>query len=60
MGLRVVKYSEFLGLVDWIAHGRISEDQKFSQKEKMEKIIENGNKKIADISAKKEKEIMEV
>lgn len=40
--------------------GKISEDQKFSQKEKMEKIIESANKKIADISAKKEKEIMEV
>ncbi len=39
---------------------KISEDQKFSQKEKMEKVIENANKKIAYISAKKEKEIMEV
>lgn len=40
--------------------GTISEDQKFSQKEKMEKIIESGNKKIAEISAKKEREIMDV
>ncbi|MEK6792203.1 MAG: hypothetical protein AABX95_00115, partial [Nanoarchaeota archaeon] len=24
-----IKYPEFLGLVDWIAHGRISEDQRF-------------------------------
>ena len=40
--------------------GKISEDQKFSQKDKMEKLIEDANKKIADITAKKEKEIMEV
>lgn len=39
---------------------KISEDQKFSQKEKMEKLIEDTNKKISDISAKKEKEIMEI
>ena len=40
--------------------GRISEDQKFQQKEKMEKLVEEFNKKIADIASKKEKEIMEI
>ena len=40
--------------------GAISEDQKFSQKEKMEKLVEETNKKISDISEKKEKEIMEI
>ena len=38
----------------------ISEDQKFSQNEKMEKMTEEFNKKIEDVSAKKEKELMEV
>jgi ribosome recycling factor len=38
----------------------ISEDQKFSQKEKMEKLVEGINKKIAETAEKKEKEIMEV
>ncbi len=38
----------------------ISENQRFSQKEKMEKIVSDFNKKIEDAVAKKEKEIMEV
>ncbi|KKT57420.1 MAG: ribosome recycling factor [Candidatus Giovannonibacteria bacterium GW2011_GWC2_44_9] len=38
----------------------ISENQKFSQKEKMEKIAEETNKKIAELAAKKEKELMEI
>ena len=38
----------------------ISENQKFSQKEKMEKIAEETNKKIAELAAKKEKELMEL
>lgn len=40
--------------------GAISEDQKFSQKEKMEHMVEAINKTISDIATKKEKEIMEV
>lgn len=39
--------------------GVISEDQKFSQKEKMEKMIESFNDQVASIAAKKEKEILE-
>ncbi|OGF61873.1 ribosome recycling factor [Candidatus Giovannonibacteria bacterium RIFCSPHIGHO2_01_FULL_45_33] len=38
----------------------ISEDQKFSQNEKMEKMTEEFNKKIEEFAAKKEKELMEV
>jgi ribosome recycling factor len=38
----------------------ISEDQKFSQKEKMEKMVADYNKKIEESSEKKEKEIMTV
>jgi len=38
----------------------ISENQKFSQKQKMEKIVEQINEKIAGLAEKKEKEIMEV
>ncbi|MDP3935030.1 MAG: ribosome recycling factor [Candidatus Giovannonibacteria bacterium] len=38
----------------------ISENQRFSQKEKMEKISEETNKKIAELAAKKEKELMEL
>jgi len=38
----------------------ISENQKFSQNEKMEKMTEEFNKKIEETSAKKEKELMEV
>ena len=38
----------------------ISETQKFSQKEKMEKIVEGVNKKISEFSSKKEKELTEV
>ena len=37
----------------------ISENQKFSQKEKMEKMVMEFNKKIEEIAAKKEKEITE-
>jgi len=40
--------------------GIISEDQKFSQKEKMEQTVEAINKAIAEIADKKEKEIMEI
>ena len=40
--------------------GEISEDQKFSQNEKLEKLIETINKKLSGIAAEKEKEIMEV
>ena len=40
--------------------GEISEDQKFFQKEKMEKLVEKTNDKIAALSEKKEREIMEV
>lgn len=39
--------------------GEISEDQKFQQKEKMEKLIEKIHDKITALSEKKEKEIME-
>jgi ribosome recycling factor len=39
--------------------GEISEDQKFSQKEKMEKMIEQYNGRIGEIAEKKEKEILE-
>lgn len=39
--------------------GEISEDQKFQQKEKMEKLVEKINEKITALSAKKEREIME-
>ncbi len=38
----------------------ISENQKFSQKERMEKIVEETNKKIAELAEKKEKEIMTI
>ncbi len=38
----------------------ISENQKFQEKEKMERMVEDINKKIADVSAKKEKELMEI
>ena len=38
----------------------ISENLKFSQKEKMEKMVEDFNKKIEDLATKKEKEIMEI
>ncbi|MDP2668332.1 MAG: ribosome recycling factor [bacterium] len=38
----------------------ISEDQKFSQNEKMEKMTEEFNKKIEESAEKKEKELMEV
>lgn len=38
----------------------ISENLKFSQKEKMEKMIQEYNKKIEEIAEKKEKEIMEI
>ncbi len=38
----------------------ISETQKFLEKEKMEKMIENQNKKVEEIVEKKEKEIMEI
>ena len=38
----------------------ISEDQKFSQNEKMEKMTEEFNKKIEEVASKKEKELMEV
>lgn len=37
----------------------ISENQKFSQKEKMEKIVSEINKKITGLAKKKEKELME-
>ena len=37
--------------------GEISEDQKFQQKEKMEKLIEKINEQLSDIAAKKEQEI---
>lgn len=37
---------------------RISEDQKFSQKEKMEKIVGEYNSKIAELTKKKEEELM--
>ena len=40
--------------------GEISEDQKFFQNEKLEKLIETINKKLSGIAAEKEKEIMEV
>ena len=38
----------------------ISENQKFSQKEKMEKMVSEINKKIAELAEKKEKEIMTI
>ncbi len=38
----------------------ISENMKFSQKEKMEKMIEEVNKQIESAAAKKEKEVMEI
>ncbi len=38
----------------------ISETQKFSQKEKMEKMVSEINKKIAELAEKKEKEIMAI
>lgn len=38
----------------------VSENQKYSQKERMEKIVEKTNKKIAELAAKKEKEIMTI
>ncbi|QQG42375.1 MAG: ribosome recycling factor [Candidatus Giovannonibacteria bacterium] len=38
----------------------ISETQKYSQKEKMERMTENVNEKIKKLSEKKEKEIMEI
>ena len=38
----------------------ISENQKFQEKEKMERMVEDINKKIADVSDKKERELMEV
>ncbi|KKT29179.1 ribosome recycling factor [Candidatus Giovannonibacteria bacterium RIFCSPLOWO2_12_FULL_44_25] len=38
----------------------ISETQKYSQKEKMEKMVEEVNKKIAELAEKKEKEIMSI
>ena len=37
-----------------------SENQKFFQKEKMEKIADETNKKIAELAEKKEKEIMTI
>lgn len=37
-----------------------SENQKFSQKERMEKLVEETNKKIAELAENKEKEIMTV
>src|SRR3989344_2421042 len=46
---------EFVKLV-----GKKMEDAKISQNEKMEKMTEEFNKKIEDVSAKKEKELMEV
>ena len=38
----------------------ISETQKFLQKEKTEKMVEDINKKIKELFEKKEKEIMEI
>lgn len=38
----------------------ISETQKFSQNERMEKMVEETNKNITELAAKKEKEIMEI
>lgn len=38
----------------------VSETQKYSQKEKMENIVEETNKKIGELTAKKEQEIMTV
>ena len=38
----------------------ISENEKFSDKEKMERIVEDTNKKIAALAEKKEKELMEI
>ena len=38
----------------------ISENQKFSQKEHMERVVEEVNKKIAEMVEKKEKEIMTI
>lgn len=38
----------------------ISETQKFSQKERMEKMAEETNKKIVELAEKKEKELMEL
>lgn len=40
--------------------GIISEDQKYFQKEHMEKLVESANKKIAHILQKKEKDILEI
>ncbi len=39
--------------------GLISEDQKFSHKDKMEKMIEQYNERLLEVAAKKEKEILE-
>ena len=38
----------------------ISETQKYSQKERMEKMADESNKKISDLAEKKEKELMEI
>lgn len=38
----------------------ISENQKYAQKEKMEKMVEEANAKIGELAEKKEKEIMSV
>lgn len=39
---------------------KISENEKFTEKEKLEKLVGEINKKIADLAEKKEKEIMEI
>lgn len=40
--------------------GAISEDEKFNQKEKIQKMVDNYNKKIEDILIKKEEDILKV
>ncbi len=40
--------------------GTISENERFSDKEKLEKLVGETNAKIADIAGRKEKEIMEI
>ena len=40
--------------------GEISENEKFASKEKLEKLVSEVNGKIAEMAAKKEKEIMEI
>jgi ribosome recycling factor len=60
IAIRAIREDIWRTLQDGARDGTISEDQKFSDKEKMEKMVEVTNKKIAEISFKKEEEIMTI